>query len=354
MGRLARPFALEIVAFAAVAAVVALLRAKGLRMGWQAFTFTVPPMLGSLPRILGAGLAIHLASAAIRAPSGDRGRAVRDYLLSFLAPASLLSWLRVCAAFMLVTFAYAWLKVCIPLVNQRLYDEALWRIERALHLGFAPNVFAVELFGGTPLLPALDLWYSFWIQTVFLAWAWAAAHPDLATRRRFMLACALLSVVGPWLYLSVPALGPCYASPEIFAEAAAQMPHSTGTQQALAANYAKIVAGRDGTLRQFNPYLGIAALPSLHVAAHWLFALWVWRFARRWFPWLALATALTFFGSLATGWHYAIDGYAGMLLAWAVFAIALRIEPPPAEVPASTAESERVRPAAQAGSSLAG
>jgi len=34
-----------------------------------------------------------------------------------------------------------------------------------------------------------------------------------------------------------------------------------------------------------------------------------------------------FFGSLATGWHYAVDGYAGALLAWAAVAIADRFEP---------------------------
>ena len=49
------------------------------------------------------------------------------------------------------------------------------------------------------------------------------------------------------------------------------------------------------------------------------------RFARRHplrVPYL-VATLVMFVGSVATGWHYAIDGYAGILLAWLVFRLAL-------------------------------
>lgn len=326
--RRAIPFALELLALAAFVAVVVLLRARGLRMDAHALRFTLPPMLSSLPRILVAGVALHVIVALVRR------RRVLGYLREFVRPGSLLGWARICAAFMLVTFAYAWLKVCVPLLNQRLWDVELWRLDRALHLGFAPNVFLVELLAGTPLLGALDLWYSFWIVTVFAAWAWAAAHPDAARRRNFAFACALLSVAGSWLYLTMPALGPCYAYPELFAGVTGEIRHAAGTQAALGVNYARMVAGRDGTLSQFNPYLGVAAFPSLHVGAHWLFALWARRHARAMFVPLVVATALTFVASVATGWHYAVDGYAGMLLAWLVLALADRVEPIPAPEPA--------------------
>ena len=107
------------------------------------------------------------------------------------------------------------------------------------------------------------------------------------------------------------------------------MYHAVGTQGALAANYARMIAGRDGSLREFNPYLGVAAFPSLHVGAHWLFALWARRHARPMFVPFAVATALTFVASVATGWHYAVDGYAGLLLAWLVVTVADRLEPAP-------------------------
>src|SRR5690606_31862098 len=125
-----------------------------------------------------------------------------------------------------------------------------------------------------------------------------------------------------------PAVGPCFASPELFREALAGMPHATAIQERLWSNYVELVAARGGApLPTLKPFLAVAAFPSLHVGAHWLFALWAKRHARRLFVPFALATLLTFLGSLATGWHYAVDGYAGMLLAWAAVRLADRCEP---------------------------
>jgi len=64
---------------------------------------------------------------------------------------------------------------------------------------------------------------------------------------------------------------------------------------------------------------GLMALPSLHVAAVTLYALFAWgegRFMR----WLTILFAVCIFlGSLLSGWHYAIDGYAGALIAAALW-----------------------------------
>jgi membrane-associated phospholipid phosphatase len=78
---------------------------------------------------------------------------------------------------------------------------------------------------------------------------------------------------------------------------------------------------------QVKMYYGVAALPSLHVAVLALFAI-----ATR--PWRGLSialwvlTAVTFVGSLALGWHYAVDGYLGVALAWGCWWVARRIERP--------------------------
>lgn len=314
-------FALELLAIAAFVLVIAVLRGHGLRLDANALRFTLPPMLHSLPRILMTGLAINVVVTLLLR------RSVRAYLRGFFSLESLTTWARLCLAFMLATFAYAWLKVCIPLLNQRLWDHEIWRLDRFVHFGIAPSVFVVELIGRGALLRLIDYWYGAWILTVFIAWSWGTAMPDLARRRNFMFACLFISVAGVWIYLSLPALGPCYAYPEIFEEVREGLVHAAPAQTTLAANYARMLEGRDGSLRQFNPYLGIAAFPSLHVGAHWLFALWARRHARRLFVPFALATLLTFLGSLATGWHYAVDGWAGMLLAWAAVRLADLCEP---------------------------
>ena len=321
LARFPRAWTLEIVVVAAALLVVVVLRWRGARMGWRALELMLPSMVSALPKILIWGLVLNvLATLALR-------RSVAGYLESFFRVRSLLGWVRVCAAFMLVTFAYTWLKVCVPLLRERVWDAELWQVDRWLHLGYSPNVFAATLFSSPPVLHVLDLWYSFWIVTIFAAWAWAAAQPDVARRRGFVFGCALLSIAGSWLYVALPALGPCYAYPAVFASIRNDIPYAVGTQAALAANYARMVAGRSSVLRQFNPYLGVAAFPSLHVGAHWYFALWARRYERRLFVPLAGATALTFLASLATGWHYAVDGYAGMLLAWLAVRAVDRFEP---------------------------
>jgi hypothetical protein len=72
----------------------------------------------------------------------------------------------------------------------------------------------------------------------------------------------------------------------------------------------------DPSYYEMKLYRGVAALPSLHVAVLALFAMGTWR-------WRALSivlwvlTAVTFVGSMALAWHYAVDGYLGVALAYA-------------------------------------
>lgn len=316
---LPRPF--ELLTFGATLAVVAFLRGSGLRMDLRTVEFMALPMLRRLPTALGLGLALQALGLALAR------RSPRAWLRAVATPASVVTWLRVWLAAMAMTYAYSWLKVSIPLLRTALLDDRLWALDRALHLGVSPSVFAAELVAGTPVAAGLDLWYAFWVSSVLLVLSWAFLSADLAERRHLAFACAFLWLAGVWIYFALPALGPCFASPDVFAGPLADMPHARAGQVVLAHNYAQMLAGRDGTLREFNPYLGIAAFPSLHVGAHWLFALWSRRRYPRLFLPLALATGLTFLASLATGWHYAVDGYAGMLLAWAAIALADRCEP---------------------------
>ena len=315
---LPRPF--EWFTAAMVAAIVLYLRLRGLRIDSRTVEYMAVPMLDRLPLVLALGISLQVASHLLSR------RSVVDWIRAVATPASALLWLRVWLAAMAMTYGYSWLKISIPLLTTRLLDGPLWDLDRALHLGLSPSVLAVELVAGTPAAGWIDLWYGFWVDSVLLALAWVFLAANAAHRRHFAFACAFFWLVGAWIYYAFPALGPCFVSPDVFAGIASDLPHARGTQLALWDNYLHVVAGRDGTLKQFKPFLAIAAMPSLHVGAHWLFALWARRHAPRLFLPFAVATALTFFGSLVTGWHYAVDGYAGMLLAWLAVRVADRAE----------------------------
>jgi membrane-associated phospholipid phosphatase len=75
---------------------------------------------------------------------------------------------------------------------------------------------------------------------------------------------------------------------------------------------------------QFVPFGGISAMPSMHVGGIVLVAIVAWR---RWRPLGAACwgyAGVIQIGSVVLGWHYAIDGYAGALLAWGCWRIAGR------------------------------
>jgi hypothetical protein len=334
-----RPF--ELLTFGLTLAVVVFLRASGLRMDLRTVSFMAGPMIRRLPFALGLGLVLQAVGLALSR------RSPRAWLRAVASPSSALLWLRVWLAAMAMTYAYSWLKVSVPLLRRSLLDPALWSLDRALHLGVSPSVFVVELVRGTPVAGWLDLWYGFWVTSVLAALAYVFLSESRPERRNFAFACAFLWLIGVWIYLALPALGPCFATPDVFARVLPEMPRSALTQNALWQNYLRMLAGRDGTLRQFNPYFGVAAFPSLHVGAHWLFALWARRHRRRLFVPLAAATGLTFLASIASGWHYAVDGYAGMLLAWLAVRAADRFEPVGAEDGSGSAPIGRQRPGEQ-------
>lgn len=311
----------ELVTLAMTAATVVFLRLHGLRIDWRTARYILGPLYKSVPKAFVAGVGLFALYRLARR------RPVRAYLRQVATPGWLVPWLRLWLVAMVMTYSYFWLKVCVPLVNGRLWDPQLWRADVLLHLGFSPSVFAVQLFAGSPLVGLLDHWYGAWVATVFYSMSFFAASPDPLFRRRFILSCVLLWTLGAWLYVALPALGPAYLFHQHFRELQGAMPRAEGGQLLLMANYQRMLAGRaTGVLTAFNPTRGIAALPSLHVGAHWLFALWARRRFRPLFPLLVLATVLTFAGSLLTGWHYAVDGYAGMLLAWGCFRLARWME----------------------------
>lgn len=322
-----------------LAAAVLFLRGRGMRLDWQTVEYLLAPMIRRLPQLFVIGVGLQSLCHLLRR------RSVRGYLAAVFRWGWLSLWLRIWFACMLWNYAYFWLKVYVPLVNPRLWDAQLWRLDVLLHAGISPSVFLVEAMAGSWLVPLLDDWYSLWIQTVIWTFAFFTASPRPALRRSFMLSCTVLWGLGAWLYVALPALGPVYVLAEVWQGRLASMPGAAGGQALLLENYRKMLAIREtGLLSAFNPTRGIAALPSLHVGAHWLFALWARRSVRMLTVFFVLATFLTFLGSILTGWHYAVDGYLAVLLAWGSFRFA-RWADPPEERPAPGASGGREVPA---------
>jgi len=315
-----RPYPFEIAAWLSLVIAIAFLRARGLRIDWETFDYTIPPLLPVMAKYFLVGIGLYGVFTGVR----------RKSPLEYLRQIATLQWivlsLRVWLAVLVFNYTYFWLKVCVPLVNAKLWDQALWRLDALVHFGYSPSIVLIES-ASSGLLSWLDLWYGLWLPTVSLSIAFFCASPKALVRRQFILSCVLIWVLGAWLYTALPALGPIYAFTDTWRDVMPDMPVSHGAQQLLWENYQTIIQGmKSGQLHRFNPTRGIAAMPSLHVGVHWMLMLWMYRYARPLFVPAAIATLLTFLGSITTGWHYAIDGYVGIALGQISYWAALRLE----------------------------
>jgi len=144
-------------------------------------------------------------------------------------------------------------------------------------------------------------------------------------RIAFMNSNTLLWLVGAWLYVAVPALGPAYRFPEVWLPLAPYLTQTHEVQRLLIANYYAVQQSLRAESEPINIFYGVAAFPSLHVGFQVLSFLWMRKLTPRWSVVFGLLAMLTFIGSVVTGWHYVVDGFAGGLLAWAAYAAAQRV-----------------------------
>jgi hypothetical protein len=223
-------------------------------------------------------------------------------------------------------YAYSWIKLAIPILHRTLYDQQLWNIDRAIGFGYSPTVFIVTLFSSPGLVHIIDETYATVLVPAFsIIPAFFLSMPDRRVRVAFMNSNSLLWLVGAWLYVVIPALGPAYSFPEVWLPLAPMLEKTQLLQRLLMANYrATIAISRAANAEPINLFFGVAAFPSLHVGFQVLAFLWMRRLTR-WGTLFGVLAVFTFIGSVITGWHYVVDGIAGGLLAWASYAAAQRI-----------------------------
>lgn len=262
-------------------------------------------------------LIVFVPGFAVQAAIGIAIRAAivrRPYLDAIRSRQWIIDTVRIVVFSALSVQTYCWIKIAIPLLHPRLFDPELWRIDQMLFFGHSPNVFFVTLFG--PLLAAFDWSYAnVFYASLVVAGVFFASSPDPRVRVAFMNSNIAMWLIGAWLYVLVPSLGPAYRFPEVWIPLATMLENTQGLQRILMANYTTVLRYREGIIGPVNILLGIAAFPSLHVAFEVLVFLWMrrlWRYGEIVFGIFAVTI---FIGSIVTGWHYLIDGIAGAALA---------------------------------------
>ncbi len=214
-------------------------------------------------------------------------------------------------SFYVTYLAYRNLKAIIPLLRPGdLFDRQIAEFERGVFGGQDPAALLHALLGTGIPTHVLSTVYAAFI--VFLPLSLALAlvfSPDLSTSLFFATALSFNWLLGAGTYFLLPALGPVYADPELFAS----LPHSEVTRLQGMLLDDRIAFLRDPAAA--TPQ-AIAAFASLHIAmsftalaaAHLLdlgrrlkVALWVW-------------LVVTIVATIYFGWHYVIDDVAGIVI----------------------------------------
>jgi PAP2 superfamily len=212
------------------------------------------------------------------------------------------------------------------------FDGALHQADVFLH-GQMPWMWLSWLLTRHHLLRGLDIVYLAWFAVLltFIFWlSW--------TSRRALRARALVAVVLLWIGAgNIAAATMASAGPVYFREVTGMTsPYGPLLERldAVAEEHGVLLARvnqrglwKFSTSDVWTPFIGISAMPSLHVAAAVLITIVVWRRSPAAGLALAVFSLLTQIGSIVLAWHYAVDGYAGAAFAWLAWRVAGRMTP---------------------------
>ncbi|HXH41546.1 MAG TPA: phosphatase PAP2 family protein [Thermoanaerobaculia bacterium] len=316
--QIGRPYFFEIFTFANLVVLLFVLGNVG-PLAIQTMGSVMPPIVvGFLVQAL-FGIAVRLAFAARRGSTAE-------LLATYRSGGWIADTFRLAIFTGLWVHVYGWIKLTMPMLHPRLFDQELWNLDRAVFFGYSPNLFLLTLFSSSAVLRAIDWSYAYvFFASLNILAIFIASAPDRRMRIAFMNSNTLLWLGGAWLYVAVPALGPAYRFPEVWLPLAPLLPETQHFQRLLIANYSAVLAWLRDVPQPVNILLGVAAFPSLHVGFQTLAFLWMRRQTRWGGTLFGIFVAFIFIGSIVTGWHYLIDGLAGAALAWVSYISAQRV-----------------------------
>jgi hypothetical protein len=275
-----------------------------------------------IPDLIAACLVARLIVAATRVRTfRDLGQELRQDLTS---PA-LLERLAGIPLFVLGTVftfdVYGAFKGEIPTFRDYTWDGAFADLDQVLHGATDPWIWTHALPGTELVTTVLDQVYVSWYLVLLLSVLLVATWAPLRLRSRFFLAFVLcIAFAGSLAAIYFASGGPAfYADLADDAERFAPLLQNLDGTRALSGQNAlwdAFVTGSD------KLYGGISAMPSMHVTLTALVALAAWRWQRALGVVAMAYTGLILVGSVHLGWHYAIDGYAGIVIAWLAWALA--------------------------------
>ena len=209
-------------------------------------------------------------------------------------------------------------------------DALLHQVDVALHGGM-PWLWFEPFLRNAGAVQVLDALYMFWFVGLigFVLWAGWSRFREL--RERALVALLLLWVLGGTVTASVGAsAGPVYyghatEATDPYAALIRRLDLVEASHGPLFARANQRAIWELHSTNSWGALAGISAMPSLHVGLAVLIALVAGQRSRWLAAFLWIYAVLIQVGSVVLGWHYAIDGYAGALIAGATWMAAGRL-----------------------------
>jgi hypothetical protein len=208
-------------------------------------------------------------------------------------------------------------------------DPYLAALDRLLH-GTDPWRLLQPILGHAWVIVGLNQAYNFWFGEMFIALSLAVFVVDWdQLRSQYLIAFfASWGLIGSLAATLLSSAGPCFYAnffhPDPYA---GLMSHLDQMRQSYYIPARSLQEGLLRALQQGGVGVGegISAMPSMHVAIAVLNAIFLSRL-NRYLGWAAWTfAALIFIGSVALGWHYAVDGYVAALLVWLIWVTSGRL-----------------------------
>lgn len=285
------------------------------------YSFT-PNMLGYAELLyipLASALSVHVISVMVFVRPDRLVEHLQHSLKPYFAPSRLMPAFPVLLMFPLFASAFTFFKSAIPIIHPYAWDARLMQMDYLLHGGNHPWELLHVVVGYPIVTFIVNALYNLWFfvaHGMFVLLVFTTKKPEI--RMRYLLSYMLLWIVlGTLGAIAFSSMGPCY-DPDIARHAGPYAPlmdylrktnetipvWSLGVQEFLWDNYQNNRAGMGS---------GISAMPSLHVAIACLMAITGWQYSRRIGAILAVYALIIFVGAVHLGWHYALDGYAGVI-----------------------------------------
>jgi membrane-associated phospholipid phosphatase len=252
-----------------------------------------------------------------RAP--NRFAILRNDVVAFLSDRDRLAGGLLAVALMTgMLIAFAQLKNLIPVLNPFAWDADFMALDKALHFGMHPYQIVHAVFGWQYVVTFFTGLYNIWLFMMYFVLLGACfLRPDNPVRMQYLLAVLLVWALGGNLIATLfSSAGPVYFAQIGLGDTYAGL---MGALQAHAATAGVTVVNSQALLWTMHvsdtPVNAISAFPSMHVASSVLMAIFLRRLS-----WLLGIFASVFavaimIGSVLLAWHYAVDGYAGALIA---------------------------------------